>query len=273
MDSVEDIEVDMLTEAIYRRYGFDFRGYARPSLRRRILQLVHDEGVATMSGLQERVLRDESCMQRLVLSLTVNVTAMFRDPEFYSALRRDVVPVLRTYPDIRVWIAGCSTGEELYSTAIVLKEEGLYDRTRIYATDVNEVVLERAKRGIYPLSCMREYTESYQQSGGTRSFSEYYQANREHAALDSGLRENVAFSQHNLATDASFNEFQLILCRNVMIYFNRELQSHVIGLFRDSLCKFGILGLGMGETLRFTEHAASFEVLAPAEKLYRRVAR
>jgi len=268
----EDIEVDLVCEAIYQRYGFDFRHYARSSLRRRLSRQVHDEGLSSLSALQERVLRDEACMERLLLTLSINVTSMFRDPAFYKALRTEVAPLLRTYPDVRVWIAGCSTGEEVYSTAIVLKEEGLYEKSRIYATDMNEVVLERARRAIYPLDQMRAYTEGYQRSGAKASFSTYYQASHDHAVFDRRLGERVVFSRHNLATDASFNEFQLILCRNVMIYFDRDLQSRAVGLFRDSLCTFGVLGLGKNESLRFSPHATAFEPLVGDQKLYRRLA-
>lgn len=259
-------------KAIFLSYGFDFRHYARASLKRRLLRHAQTEGVATLSALQERVLRDEECMERLIVTLSIGVTSMFRDPQFYRALRRDVVPILRTYPDIRVWVAGCSSGEELYSTAIVLLEEGLQDKTQLYATDINQEVLEQAKKAIYPLGRMQEYTECYQKAGGRNSFSEYYQASHGHAALDQRLKENIVFSPHNLATDASFNEFHLILCRNVLIYFDRTLQSRVVSLFRDSLCMFGILGLGSRETLRFSKHDSAFEAIDAEAKLYRRMA-
>lgn len=267
----KEIEITLLVEAIYRYYGFDFRQYAPSSLKRRLLRQVKEEGLSTLSALQEQVLYDEACMERLLLTLSINVTSMFRDPAFYQTLRTDVLPMLHTYPDVRVWVAGCSTGEEVYSIAIVLKEEGLYEKSRIYATDMNQVILERAKKAVYPLDCMQEYTESYQKSGAKASFSDYYHASHDHAVFDRGLRENIVFSQHNLATDTSFNEFQLILCRNVMIYFDKELQSRVVGLFKDSLCMFGILGLGKQESLRFSEHEASFEVLDAKNKFYRRI--
>lgn len=272
MSELEDIETDMLVASIYRHYGFDFRRYARASLKRRLLRQVQEEGLATISGLQERVLHDQASMKRLLLSLSIHVTSMFRDPAFYRALREKVVPVLRTYPDVRVWVAGCSTGEEVYSTAIVLKEEGIYEKSHIYATDMNAALLEQAKEASYPLGRMREYTEGYLTSGGATSLSDYYHARHGEAFFDRRLRENVTFSQHNLATDASFNEFHLILCRNVMIYFDHELQARVAGLFRDSLCMFGLLGLGRQESLRFTGHEASFEVFDGEAKLYRRIA-
>src|SRR5215213_10903597 len=221
---LEAIEVRLLTEGIFQHYGFDFRDYSMPSLRRRIWKRVYAEGLSTISGLIEKVLHDPQSMERLLLDLSVNTTAMFRDPTFYLAFRRKVVPMLRTYPFVRIWHAGCSTGEEVYSMAILLQEEGLYDRARIYATDINEVVLQRARAGIFPLEKMQEYTENYIRAGGTRSFSEYYTAMYDGALFNSSLTRNVVFSQHNLVTDGSFSEFHVILCRNVMIYFDRELQ-------------------------------------------------
>src|SRR4051794_41091463 len=216
---LETIEVDLLLEGINRRYGFDFRGYAPASLRRRIRAVLGAEGLATVSGLQERLLHDPACMERFMLGLTVNVSSMFRDPAFFLALRREVVPLLRTYPFIRVWDVGCSTGEEVYSVAILLREEGVYERSRIYATDLNKAVLKMARDGIFPLAAMQEYTANYLRAGGTRSFSEYYTAGHGHAIFQPSLRENVVFSAHNLAADGPFNQFHLVLCRNVMIYF------------------------------------------------------
>ncbi len=265
------IEVDLLVEAVYRHYGFDFRHYSRASLKRRLLRLVQEEGLKTLSGLQEKVLHDPACLQRLLLTLSINVTSMFRDPAFYVSLREEVVPLLRTYPSVRVWVAGCSTGEELYSIAILLEEEGIYERSTIYATDMNEAALARAEQAIYPLEHMRSYSENYERSAPRASFSDYYTADADHATFLASLRKNVVFSQHNLATDGSFNEFQLIVCRNVLIYFDKELQSHAVGLFRDSLCTFGMLGLGSHETLRFNAHESSFEVLDASNRIYRRV--
>ena len=269
---VEDIEVDLLLEAIYRRYGFDFREYAPASLKRRLWRRAHGEGVATMSALQERVLRDPACMERLLLDLSISVTAMFRDPSFYRAFREKVVPQLHTYPFTRVWIAGCASGEEVYSLAILLDEEALLERARIYATDINEAVLERAREGVFPLDKMQEYTQNYLHAGGTRAFSEYYLASYDAARFDRRLVENVVFAQHNLVSDSSFNEFHVIVCRNVMIYFDRALQERVIGLFDASLATLGILGLGHKETLRFSSCAGRYEELDPLEKLYRKVA-
>jgi chemotaxis protein methyltransferase CheR len=268
---LEKIEIELLLEAVFRRYGFDFRAYAYASLRRRIWKRVQAEKLATVSALLDRVLHDPLVMERLLLDLSINVTAMFRDPNFYRAFRLTVVPLLRTYPFIRIWHAGCSTGEEVYSMAILLQEEGLYGRARIYATDINEVVLQQAKSGIFPLEKMQEYTQNYLRAGGTRSFSEYYTAAYDGVLFAPSLRENVVFAQHNLVTDRSFSEFNVILCRNVMIYFDRTLQTRVHGLFYESLPMFGILVLGNKETLRFSDFENCYEVLDPREKIFRKV--
>ena len=268
---LEKIEIELLMEGVYRHYGFDFRSYAYASLKRRLWKRIEAEGLGTISGLQERVLHDPAMMERLLLDLSINVTAMYRDPSFYMAFRTQVVPLLRTYPFIRVWHAGCSTGEEVYSMAILLEEEGLYERARIYATDINEVVLQRAKAGIFPLEKMQEYTQNYLRAGGTKSFSEYYTAMYDGALFDSSLTRNVVFSQHNLVTDGSFSEFNVILCRNVLIYFDRSLQNRVHGLFYDSLAMFGILALGSKESLKLTRYEEAYDVLNAKEKIYRKV--
>jgi chemotaxis protein methyltransferase CheR len=268
---LERIEIELLLEAIFRHYGFDFRAYAYASLRRRIWKRIHAELLTSVSALQERVLHSPAAMERLLLDLSVNVTAMFRDPNFYSAFREQVVPLLRTYPFIRLWHAGCSTGEEVYSMAILLQEEGLYDRARIYATDINEVVLRQARAGIFPLEKMQEYTQNYQRAGGTRSFSEYYTAAYEGALFSPSLRSNVVFAQHNLVTDRSFSEFNVILCRNVMIYFDRSLQTRVLELFYESLPMFGILALGSKESLRLSKFEGCYEAIDPREKIFRKV--
>ena len=270
-DDLEEIELALLLEGMFRKYGFDFREYASASLRRRVWRRVHAEGLSTISELQARLLHDPACMERLLLDLSINVTAMFRDPSFYNAFRAKVVPQLRTYPFTRIWVAGCSTGEEVYSLAILLREEGLYDRARIYATDINEAVLDRARTGVFPLEKMREYTQNYIKAGGTQAFSEYYLAKYDGAQFQRSLIENVVFAQHNLVSDRSFNEFNVIVCRNVMIYFDRVLQDRVHELFYDSLMTFGVLGLGHKESIRFSPHADSFEELDPTEKLYRKV--
>jgi chemotaxis protein methyltransferase CheR len=268
---LEEIEIALLLEAIFRRYGFDFREYAPASLRRRLWRRANAEGLPTLSALQDRVLHDPSCMERLLLDLSINVTAMFRDPGFFVALREKVVPVLRTYPFTRIWVAGCSTGEEVYSLAIVLDEESLLERTRIYATDINEEVVQRARQGVISLDKMQEYTQNYLQGGGTRAFSEYYLASYDGAQIDRRLLENVVFAQHNLVSDRSFNEFHLIVCRNVMIYFDRALQDRVLRLFDDSLAKLGVLGLGHKETIRYSVLADRYEELDGHEKLFRKL--
>ncbi len=268
---LERIEIRLLLEGIYRHYGFDFRSYAYASLRRRIWKRMHSDGLTTISGLQDRVLHDPAMMERLLLDLSINVTAMFRDPGFYIAFRREVVPVLRTYPFIRIWHAGCSTGEEAYSMAILLEEEGLYDRTRLYATDINEVVIRKAKEAIFPLDRMQEYTQNYLRAGGHRSFSEYYTALYDGALFSPRLVRNIVFSQHNLVTDHSFAECNVILCRNVLIYFDRSLQRRVHSLFYDSLPMYGYLGLGNKESLRFTGFEDRYEAIDHREKIYRKV--
>ena len=268
---IEQLELELLLEAIFRRYGFDFREYAPASLKRRVWRRVHAEGESTISGLLERVLHDPASMERLLLDLSINVTAMFRDPTFYLAFREKVVPVLRTYPFTRIWVAGCSTGEEVYSLAIVLTEEGLYERTRIYATDINETVLELARAGVFPLEKMQEYTENYIRSGGKRSFSEYYLARYEGALFDRALRQNVVWAPHNLVQDRAFNTFNAVLCRNVMIYFDRALQNRVHELFYESLDRFGILALGHKESIRFTGFEKAYEELDANERLFRKI--
>jgi chemotaxis protein methyltransferase CheR len=272
IDEVEAIEVELLLLGIYKRYGYDFRNYASASIRRRILKFARTEKLPTITSVQELVLHDPAAMDRFVLSLTVNVTAMFRDPGFYRALRKKVVPLLKTYPLVRIWDAGCCSGEEAYSMAILLEEEGLYDRCRIYATDMNEAVLRKAKSGIFHLAHMKEYTDNYIQSGGNKSFSEYYTAKYDHAILHQNLRRNIVFAQHNLVTDRSFNEFNLVLVRNVLIYFNDALRKKVLSLIHESTMPFGILALGRRESLRFTSLESQYDELDVEEKLYRRCA-
>ncbi|MGH9553997.1 MAG: CheR family methyltransferase [Terriglobales bacterium] len=271
VDQVEEIEIDLLLEGIFRRYGYDFRSYASASIRRRIWNFAHGEQIQTVSALQEKLLHDPMAMDRFVLSLTVNVTSMFRDPQFYQSIRQKVVPILRTYPFVRIWDAGCASGEEAYSLAIALAEEGLYDRCRIYATDMNENVLRKAKAGIMPLAKMKEYTDNYMKAGGTKSFSEYYTAKFDHAILDQALKKNIVFAHHNLVTDKSFNEFHFILIRNVLIYFNEELRERVLDLLNGSLVMFGMLALGRKESLKFTKLEERYEEFDAREKLYRRV--
>src|SRR6266850_3185723 len=268
----EDIEIDLLLEGLYRAHGFDFRDYSRGSIKRRILELMRAEKLTTVSEFQNRVLHDAACLERFLLGLSVHATAMFRDPSFYCTFRRQVVPLLRTYPTVQIWVAGCSTGEEVYSLAILLQEERLYDKCRIYATDISQAVLRRARDGIFPLAAMRDYTINYHQAGGANEFSDYYTAQYDSVIFSSALRNNVVFSEHNLATDGSFNEFQVILCRNVMIYFNKDLQARVHNLLYDSLSMFGVFGLGNKESLKFTPREGFYEHLNGNDKLYRKVA-
>ena len=268
---LEQIEIELLLEGIYQHYGFDFRSYAYASIRRRLWKRIEAEGLTTISALQDQVLHNPPMMEKLLLDLSINVTSMFRDPGFYRVFREQVVPTLRTYPFIRIWHAGCATGEEVYSMAIMLEEEALYERSRIYATDINEVVLQKAKSGIFPLDRMQEYTENYIAAGGKRAFSDYYTAKYGGALFSPHLTKNVVFSQHNLVTDRSFSEFNVILCRNVLIYFDKTLQSRVLTLFYDSLAMFGILALGSKESLRFSPYEECYEQINGPEKIYRKV--
>ncbi len=268
---LEDVEIDLLLEGLYRVHGFDFREYSRASIKRRILELMRAEKLETVSAFQDRVLHDAACLDRFLLGLSVHATAMFRDPSFYLTFRKRVVPILRTYPTVQIWIAGCSTGEEVYSLAILLQEEQLYSKCRIYATDISQAVLRRAREGIFPLAAMRDYTANYQQAGGTHEFSDYYTAQYDSVIFSAGLKANIVFSEHNLATDGSFNEFQVILCRNVMIYFNKDLQARVHNLLYDSLSMFGVFGLGNKESLKFTPKADCYQDLNDNDKLYRKV--
>lgn len=269
---LETIEIQLLLDAIYKWYGCDFRDYALPSLRRRIWAAAEAEGVRSISALQARVLHDQSAMERLLDNMSVNVTTMFRDASFYHAFREKVVPLLRAHPFVRIWHAGCATGEEVYSMAILLTEEGLYDRCRLYATDIAEIALKKAKDGIFKLESMQEYTHNYQRAGGTAAFSDYYTANYDHAIFRQSLKRNMVFSHHNLVTDGSFNEFHVILCRNVLIYFNRQLQNRVHGLLFNSLRRFGIFALGMNEIIKGTAHENDYEELDLKEKIYRKKA-
>lgn len=269
---LERIEIDLLLEGVYRHYGLDFRGYSLGSLKRRLARRMREEGVPTLSALQDKVLHDADAMERLLVALSISVTSMFRDPTFYRAFREKVVPLLRTYPFIRLWNAGCATGEETLSLAIVLEEEGLLDRTRIYATDFNGGVVDKARTAEFPLARMKTYTENYLKAGGSSEFSHYYVADGGVARFARSLTDNVVFAKHNLVSDGSFNEFHGILCRNVLIYFGNPLQRRVHELFHESLVNFGVLGLGHKETIRFTPLEHCYEAIDSREKLYRRVA-
>ena len=267
---LEDIETGLLLEAIHRRYGYDFRGYARSSLDRRLKHRARNERVVTLSQLQGRILRDPHVMSRLLDDLTISVSSMFRDPAFFAAVREAVLPRLRTYPYLRIWNAGCARGEEPWSLAILLHEAGLLERARIYATDLSEESLERASQGAFPLAKMREYTAAYIESGGQREFSTYYRVDGDRARFDPALGARFVFARHNLATDGPFNEFDLIVCRNVLIYFGKELQMRALDLFDDSLHGLGMLGLGRQESLAGTRQAARFGTLVEGQRLYRK---
>lgn len=267
---VEVIEIDLLLEAVHRAYGFDFREYSRSSLNRRVRGVLEAERLSTFSALQDRLLRDPEAVERFIARMTVHTTAMFRDPPFFRALRSTVVPYLRTWPFMRTWIVGSSTGEEAYSLAIVLAEEGLLGRALIYATDLSPAVLDRARSGIYPLGLMQEYTKNYIAAGGTGSFSEYYMAAHGNAIMRRDLGERIVFAQHDLTSDGSFNEFQLVLCRNVLIYFRGPLRDRVHQLIFDSLPPLGMLGLGDRESLRSTPHQFEYVPLDEENRLYQR---
>src|ERR1700761_7314767 len=264
--SLEDIEIHLLLEALYRRYHYDFRHYAQASIKRRLRQARQQLGFASFSVMQDALLHDAAVVPRLLDYLTVQVSEMFRDPDYFRAIREKVVPHLRTYPSLKVWIAGCSTGEELHSFAILFREEGLEDRTLFYATDINPSALAAASSGVYALDRIKTFTGNHQKSGGKSSLSDYYTANYGRAVFDKSLRDRVVFSDHSLVTDAVFAEMQLISCRNVMIYFDRVFQDRAIGLFRDSLSRNGFLGLGSKESLRFSQHASAFAEFDRSEK-------
>lgn len=269
---LEDLEVQLLLEGVHRYYGFDFRDYAIASVKRRIWNLIQMDKLSSISRLQEKILHDPVYMERFLLNLSVNVTSMFRDPSFYLAFRNHVIPLLRTYPSIRIWHAGCATGEEVYSMAILLWEEGIYQRCRIYATDINETALQQARSGIFTTRQMHDYSSLYHQAGGKHQLSEYYAISYDCPVIHSYLKENIVFATHNLATDASFNEFHVIVCRNVLIYFNAQLQTRVYQLFHDSLRRFGILGLGQQETLKFSPCQENYKPVEAQTRLYRRIA-
>ncbi|GLX91276.1 CheR family methyltransferase [Pseudomonas weihenstephanensis] len=266
-----DIEIRLLIEAIYLKYSYDFRDYSGASIKRRVHHAMRQFDCNTISALQERVLHDPTVFMQLLQFLTIPVSEMFRDPEHFLAIRQEVVPILRTYPSLKIWIAGCSTGEEVYSMAILLREEGLLDRTIIYATDINPRSLDKAKQGIFSLENIRAYTQNYQKAGGQKAFSDYYTAAYDFAIFDKSLRENVTFADHSLATDSVFSETHLISCRNVLIYFNKNLQNRAFGLFHESLCHRGFLMLGSKETLDFSDYSKQFTALLKPERIYRKL--
>ena len=265
-----DIEQRLLIEAIYYRYHFDFRGYAQASLKRRLQAALLHFDCKTVSQLQDRVLHDRTTFPALLEYLTVQVSEMFRDPSYFRALREQVVPLLRTYPSLKVWVAGCSAGEEVYSLAILLREEGLLERTLIYATDINPQALRVAESGVFDMARVAAFTENHARSGGRDSLSRYYTARYGRVVFEKSLREHIVFSDHSLATDSVFAEMHLVSCRNVLIYFDRELQNRALGLFREALCHRGFLGLGSKESLRFSAHAEAFEDFVLEDRIYRK---
>lgn len=269
-DELINIELKLLIEGVFQVYGYDFREYAEASLRRRLVQWLGGSKFTTLSHAQSHLLRDRDLFENLLRGITVNVSEMFRDPSVFKAVREHVVPHLKTYPFVKIWHAGCSTGEEVYSMAILLMEEGFKGRFRIYATDINEGVIRKAQEGIYALQDMQRFTRNYQHAGGTASFSDYYTARYDHAILSPSLRENIVFAAHNLAADAEFGEMNLIMCRNVMIYFKQTLKERVLGLFDASLVQGGFLCLGTKETLDHRPIAAGYEEIAQPTRIYQK---
>lgn len=265
-----NLEIELILEAIFQQYGYDFRNYSKAHVKRRLLSRLSTSGLKSISEMQHKVLHEPGFFDQLLRDLSINVTEMFRDPSFYLAIRKEIIPILKTYPFIKVWHAGCSTGEEVYSFAILLKEEGLYNRVQIYATDFNTNVLEIAKKGIYPINRIKEFTANYQQAGGKQSFSDYYMTDYNSVIFDQSLKKNIVFAEHNLVTDSVFAEVNIIICRNVLIYFNRDLQDTVFNLFSDSLINGGFLCLGSKETIRFSSKAGLYETVNFQEKLYKK---
>lgn len=268
--NTSEIEISLLLEAIYQKYGYDFRQYSRAHIARRIANYMTMNGLKTITEIQEKVLHDQAFASQLLQSLSITVTEMFRDPDFYKSLREKVIPLLKTYSFIKLWHAGCSTGEEAYSMAIILKEEGVYDRTTIYATDFNQQALDRAKEGIFSNEMIKEYTANYQKSGGKESFSNYYASHYDMVIMDKSLKKNIVWANHNLVTDSVFAEAHMILCRNVLIYFDKDLQNKVQKLFFDSLINGGILCLGSKESLRFSDLADNYKELDKKERIFKK---
>lgn len=270
-EEIERIEIELLLEAMFRYYGYDFRNYALPFIQRRINHRVQIERLSSISALQEKILREPSVMAKLLSDFSINVTEMFRDPSFFKSIRTKVVPLLKNHPSIKIWHVGCSSGEEVYSMAILLHEEGIYDKTRIYATDINKSILEKAKQGTFPLEGMKLFTKNYFEAGGKQSFSEYYKAIDDKVCFHPFLKKNLVFAQHNVVSDHSFNEFDMIICRNVLIYFNKNLQNDVHQLIYESLSTSGFLGLGKREGVKFTRHENNYGEFDGTERIYQKV--
>ena len=271
MTNIESIEIDLLLEGIYRHYGYDFRNYSRASLKRRLTQYMTRAGLFHLSDLIPRALHDQTFFNTLLKEMSITVTEMFRDPIFYKTLRQKVIPILKTYPFVKIWHAGCATGEEVYSMAIVLTEEGYYDKCHIYATDFNTNALDTAKDGIYPLERVREYMENYNQSGRRASFSDYFTAAYQSAKMINSLKKQITFTHHNLATDKSFGEMNMIVCRNVLIYFDKTLQGRALSLFHESLCHGGFLCLGKKETINFSSVKKGFQTVSEEECIFKKI--
>lgn len=267
---ISDLEISLLLEAIYRKYGYDFREYSQAHIRRRIMNRMALSGFEDIAHMQSQVLNNEAFATELLQDLSITVTEMFRDPAFYRSVREKVIPILKTYPFIKIWHAGCATGEEAYSMAILLQEEGLYDRTTIYATDFNQLALNQAKEGIFPNKMIKEYTLNYQLSGGKESFSSYYTSSYDNVIMNQSLKKNIVWANHNLVTDSVFAEVHLILCRNVLIYFDRNLQNKVQTLFYNSLVNGGLLCLGSKESLRFTDLYEDYIELDTKQRVFKK---
>lgn len=266
-----ELEIAGLFEAIYLQYKYDFRDYSKASMRRRVTQALTSMGLDNVKVLQDKIIHDPVRFYDLLQFITVPVSEMFRDPTYFASFREKVVPVLKTYPSLKIWIAGCSTGEEVYSFAIILKEEGLLEKTIIYATDINERSLKKAEAGIYQIKDIQKFTVNYQKSGGKKEFSDYYTAAYDSAVFNSSLKKNITFTDHSLATDSVFSEVQFISCRNVLIYFQKKLQARSFGLFHDSLCRKGFLGLGPKETIEFSKYAKEFQLIVKNDRIYQKL--
>jgi chemotaxis protein methyltransferase CheR len=268
---VHDIELSLLLEGIYQRYGYDFRDYARASVTRRMAQFMQDNSNPSLLDITGRLLRDPDYFYRVIPYFSVSVTALFRDPHFYAALREKVIPMLRTWPNFKIWHAGCATGEEVYSMAILLQEQGILPRAQIYATDISQAALDTAKAGIYSLDTMRKGSANYHQAHGSNTLSEHYHVRYNAAAMNAQLRRRITFAQHNLVTDKVFGEMQMVICRNVLIYFNENLQNRVLELLWESLDYGGVLCLGDKETLAFSPIVERFQVIDKNNHIYKKV--
>lgn len=270
VSNTENIELELLLQAIFLQYGYDFRDYSRAHVKRRVKHRLMQEGLKSISELQNKILHNKESFEKIVRDLSINVTEMFRNPPFYKSIREKVIPVLKTYPFLKIWHAGCATGEEVYSFAIMLKEEGLLERTQIYATDFNSHVIHKAQKGIFPIRNIKEYTANYQKAGGKESFSDYYHANDELVIFDKNLNRNIVFAEHNLVTDSVFAEVNMIVCRNVLIYFNRDLQNNVLKLLHKSLIAGGFLALGTKESLLFSDEERKYKVIDAKQKIFKK---